>query len=306
MRVFEEGEQLDSPDPAHRVFVSYVDKSREYYLAQNFNNPYRWAHNDTAPWTALSKPLARSRVGLVTTSSLVTWEGTEPNPGDVPNVVFAAPVQPPPDRLYTMHRFWDKDATHTNDVESFCPIRRLSEARDAGRISSLSPRFYGVPTEYSQRKTNEVDAPAVLRFCQEDAVDIAILVPLCPVCHQTASLTARHLEANGIPTVIVGSARDIVEQVAVPRFVFTDFPLGNPCGAPYDAAMQTSIVGMSLDLLEKAWQPQTTVQTPFHWPTDDWRANFMRIGEDNIEDLRRQGEERQRRQAARRASVAGG
>jgi hypothetical protein len=205
-----------------------------------------------------------------------------------------------------MHRFWDKDATHTNDVESFCPVRRLSEAQQAGRIGSLSPRFYGVPTEYSQRKTNEVDAPEVLRLCREDQVDVAVLVPLCPVCHQSTSLTARYLEANGIPTVLVGSARDIVEQVAVPRFVFTDFPLGNPCGTPYDTAMQTAIVGMALDLLEKAWQPQTTVQTPFHWPTEDWRANFMRIGEDNLEDLRRQGEERRLRQSARKAGTAAG
>jgi D-proline reductase (dithiol) PrdB len=297
---------MDSPDPARRIFVSYVDKSREYYLAQNFNNPYRWAHNATAPWTPLSKPLSRSRVGLVTTASLVTWTTPEPAPGEVPNAVFGAPVAPPPDRLYTMHRFWDKDATHTNDVESFCPVRRLSEAQQAGRIGSLSPRFYGVPTEYSQRKTNEVDAPEVLRLCREDQVDVAVLVPLCPVCHQSTSLTARYLEANGIPTVLVGSARDIVEQVAVPRFVFTDFPLGNPCGAPYDTAMQTAIVGMALDLLEKAWQPQTTVQTPFHWPTEDWRANFMRIGEDNLEDLRRQGEERRLRQSARKAGSAAG
>mgnify|MGYP003704790209 CR=1 FL=1 len=40
------------------------------------------------------------------------------------------------------------------------------------------------------------------------------------------SLIARHLEQNGIPTVVIGSARDIVEYTAVARFVFTDFPLG--------------------------------------------------------------------------------
>ena len=62
------------------------------------------------------------------------------------------------------------------------------------------------------------------------------------------SLVARHLEQAGIPTVVIGSARDIVEQCGVPRFLFTDFPLGNPCGAPYDVAMQSSIVGMALDL----------------------------------------------------------
>jgi D-proline reductase (dithiol) PrdB len=92
------------------------------------------------------------------------------------------------------------------------------------------------------------------------------------------SLVARHLEAHGIATVILGSARDIVEHCGVPRFVFTDFPLGNPCGKPYDVAMQRSIVGFGLDLLEKAFVSRTTVQTPFVWSEDQsWRDKYMRI-----------------------------
>ena len=98
------------------------------------------------------------------------------------------------------------------------------------------------------------------------------------MCHQTVSLVARHLEAHGIATVILGSARDIVEHCGVPRFVFTDFPLGNPCGKPYDVAMQRAIVSLGLDLLEKAFVPRTTVQTPFVWSDDEsWRGEYMGI-----------------------------
>ena len=118
------------------------------------------------------------------------------------------------------------------------------------------------------------------------------------------SLTARHLEANGIPTVIIGSARDIVEECGVPRFVFNDLPLGNPCGMPYDEAMQEAVLGIALDLLERAWQPRTTVQTPFHWPTDDWRANFMRVDDHNRETLQQMGVERRERQQRRKATHA--
>ena len=114
------------------------------------------------------------------------------------------------------------------------------------------------------------------------------------------SLVARHLEQAGIPTVIVGSARDIVEQCGVPRFLFTDFPLGNPCGAPYDIAMQTSIVGMALDLLENAQFPRTTVQTPYCWPNEQWRLNFMRVEGQDPEVLQRLGKERRAQQEARR------
>lgn len=115
------------------------------------------------------------------------------------------------------------------------------------------------------------------------------------------SLTARHLEANGIPTVIVGAARDIVEECGVPRFVFNDLPLGNPCGIPYDSEMQAATLEMALALLESARFPRTTVQTPFRWPTDEWRENYMRVDDSNRESLRRMGEERRERQARRKA-----
>lgn len=111
------------------------------------------------------------------------------------------------------------------------------------------------------------------------------------------SLVARHLEANGLATVVMGSARDVVEECGVARFVFTDFPLGNPCGKPWDVEMQRSIVGTALDLLIRAWMPRTTVQTSFYWGNDEWREAFMRVDDNNREALAREGEERRRLQA---------
>ncbi len=94
------------------------------------------------------------------------------------------------------------------------------------------------------------------------------------------SLVARHLESVGIPTVVIGSARDIVEYCAVPRFLFVDFPLGNPCGRPNNSVMQTDLVGQALSLLENATVPQTTVKADAQWGDDDWRSSYMRIPED--------------------------
>jgi hypothetical protein len=92
------------------------------------------------------------------------------------------------------------------------------------------------------------------------------------------SLIARHLEANGIPTVVMGCARDIVEHAGVARFLFSDFPLGNSCGKPNDVAMQRALTGMALNLLDSAAAPRTTVQTPFRWATDaTWKRDFYRL-----------------------------
>ena len=71
------------------------------------------------------------------------------------------------------------------------------------------------------------------------------------------SLIARYLEENGIPTVVIGAARDIVEHCGVARFVFTDFPLGSPCGEPYNVTQQRELFQKALDLLETAKGPRT-------------------------------------------------
>ncbi len=78
-------------------------------------------------------------------------------------------------------------------------------------------------------------------------------------------------------TVVIGSARDIVEECAVPRFVFTDFPLGNPCGKPNDRASQETIIDSALQLLEQAFNAQTTVKAPVEWGDDNWRETYMQI-----------------------------
>ncbi len=170
--------QRTKADPAYRAFVSYIDKSREFYGAQGYERPYRWARNDESPFTPLAKPLAESRLGLVTTVVNLDL----PDDADTEALpiasTFAGPIDPPPERLFTQNRSWDKEATHTNDLDSFFPVHRLRELVEAGRIGSLSPRFYGIPTEYSQRRTNESDAPRLLELMREDGVEVAMLVPL--------------------------------------------------------------------------------------------------------------------------------
>ena len=92
------------------------------------------------------------------------------------------------------------------------------------------------------------------------------------------SLTARYLEANGIPTVIMGCAKDIVEHCGVPRFLFSDFPLGNAAGKPHDPESQAETLAMALDLLASATGPRTTRQSPQRWNEDgEWKLDFQNI-----------------------------
>ncbi|MDA3031283.1 MAG: hypothetical protein O3B90_02995 [Actinomycetota bacterium] len=112
------------------------------------------------------------------------------------------------------------------------------------------------------------------------------------------SLVSRHLEAQGITTIVVGSARDIVEECGVARMLFVDFPLGNPSGKPNDRDMQQSIVSLALEVAATAIAPRTTVQAPVRWGTDDWRDAYMRVDDSNIAALRAAGEKRRAAPAA--------
>jgi hypothetical protein len=102
------------------------------------------------------------------------------------------------------------------------------------------------------------------------------------------SLAARHLEANGIPTVIIGCAKDIVEYVGVPRLLFSDFPLGNPAGRPRDPQSQAFTLDLALRVLESAPAPRTTVQSPLRWSDDPaWKLDYSNIARLSAEEITR-------------------
>src|SRR5262249_27251051 len=148
--------------------------------------------------------------------------------------------------------------TTAEDPATYFPLPEMRRKAASGRIGAVAARFHGAPTNRSHRVTLEIDCPEILARCKADGVDAAILVPNCPVCHQTVSLAARMFEANGISTVIMGCAKDIVEHVGVPRFLFSDFPLGNAAGRPKDPESQALTLDLALRLLEHAPGPRTS------------------------------------------------
>src|SRR6266516_391553 len=193
-----------------------MQRTRAYYLALGYGNPYVWAHHDDVPFQPRKKPLARPRLALVTTAAPYQPDKGDQGPGAPYNAaakfyeVYSGDTTVDHD-LRIAHVAIDRKHTSMEDSGTWFPLPALRRADAAGRVQ-LDPRFHGAPTNRSQDRTIDVDAPEILRRCIEDRADCAILVPNCPVCHQTVSLVARHLEANGIPTVVMGCAKDIVEH----------------------------------------------------------------------------------------------
>ena len=279
--------------PDYDAPIPYMHRTREYYAAIGYTTPYRWAHHVAAPFTPLRKPLAQARVTIVTTAAPYDPAKGDQGPGAAYNggakfyKVYDGDTGKP-HVLRISHIGYDRKHTTATDSGTWFPLPQLLKARASGRIGEVAPRFFGAPTNRSHRVTIDVDAPDILARCLEDRVDVAVLVPNCPVCHQTSALVARHLEANGISTVVMGCAKDIVEHAAVPRFLFSDFPLGNSAGKPQDTGSQALTLELALRLLETASGARTTMQSPLRWSEDaSWKLDYNNIAQMSPEELAR-------------------
>jgi hypothetical protein len=274
-------------------------RTRDYYAALGYA-PYVWAHFEDVPFAPLDRPLRESRVAIVTTAAPYQPGKGEQGPGAPYNAaakfynVYSGDTAHDHD-LRISHIAIDRAHTTAEDPATWFPLAALRAAAAAGRVGEVASRFHGLPTNRSQRATLETDCPDLVSRCREDGVDAAILVPNCPVCHQSVSLAARALESEGIATVVMGCAKDIVEHVGVPRFVFSDFPLGNSAGRPRDTASQALTLGLALDLLEGATRARTTVVSPLRWSDDPrWKLDYMNIEKIPAPEIERLREEYRR------------
>lgn len=170
--------------PATPGHVRYIDKTREYYRKAGYIRDYRWAHFEEAPFAPLRKPVAQSRVMLVSTASLVMLD-EQGQPVEDPRVigtneleVFPVPSDLPVSRLRSCSVDHDRVQTDMSDVDAYFPLTRLRELVAAGEIGSLADEALRLLPNYSHRKVLQVDAPEVLRRARAQQVDAVVLSPV--------------------------------------------------------------------------------------------------------------------------------
>lgn len=182
--------QLDAtpgvPEPHPHQPVRYIDRTRAWYSALGYD-PYRWPCNTDVPFTPLTKPLANSRVALVTTAAPFKPENGDQGPNAPYNgaakffEVFTRPMVPHDDTdhdLRISHIGYDRNHSKADDRNTWLPVPRLQEAVESGRIGGLTERISAVPTVRRQRSTIEEHAPQVTDLLRQDAADVALLVPV--------------------------------------------------------------------------------------------------------------------------------
>lgn len=167
--------------PEYDVPLDYMRRTRDYYLALGYDNPYRWAHYVDAPFQPLKKPLKDSTLALITTAAPYQSDKGDQGPGALYNAgakfytVFSGDTAVDHD-LRISHIGYDRKHTTAKDSNTWFPLPQMREFAKQGRFK-LAARFHGAPTNRSQRVTLETDAPEILARCRQDQVDAALLVP---------------------------------------------------------------------------------------------------------------------------------
>jgi hypothetical protein len=160
--------------------VPYMQRLRDYYLALGYGNPYRWAQYTEVPFTPLKKPLAQSRLALITTAAPHKEGAGDQGPGAAYNAAakFYSVYTDSTDEdrfLGISHLGYHRKFSTAEDANSYFPLPALRTAAAEGRIGALTLRFYGAPTNRSQATTIEQDCADLLRLLREDEADVAVI-----------------------------------------------------------------------------------------------------------------------------------
>lgn len=149
---------------------------------QVFVRAYKWRRIDPVPWTPLQKPLAESRLGIVSSAGL-SVPGQKPfdtkaKGGDITFREIAAGTAPA--ELLENHRSqsWDHRGVEQDKNLAF-PIERARELVTAGRIGSLSERYVSVMGSITAPGRFVRDSiPQIAEIFQQEEVDVVLLVPV--------------------------------------------------------------------------------------------------------------------------------
>lgn len=246
--------------------IRYVERLNRYYQSQGFP-PYDWTVNASAPLTPLRKPLRQCRVSMLTSGGISRRESPPWNPQARNDLRLDAIASDAPSSDFQVHDDYYDHRSVRQDLNCMFPIDRLRELAKEGVIGGVARRLWSgfMGRIYKRREVTQVAAPALAEELARDDVDLFVLVPACPLDHQTVGLVARAIEEAGIPTALVSTGRDLTLQVRPPRAVFVNFPMGNAFGRPFDADMQRRILRDALELGESATTGGQLVDLPYDW-----------------------------------------
>ncbi len=121
--------------------VPYMQRTRDYYTAIGYTTPYRWAHYADAPFQPLKKPLAQSRVTIITTAAPY-----DPAKGDQgPGAAYNGGAK--------FYKVYDGDTGKPHDlrISHIGYDRKHTSATDSGTCRGAGTELPGLPPDFRSR-----------------------------------------------------------------------------------------------------------------------------------------------------------
>lgn len=225
--------------------------------------------NEFIPWSPWNAGVAESRVALISTGGVYLKKGLhEPfRPGDpsfreFPSVVANDDLElPPADHLDLRYA--------AQDLNVLFPLERLHELAASGYIGSVAPFAYSLAGRTGELLPLLANfGPSLAYRMRRMGPDLALVVATGAVEHQTAALVARAVELAGVPTLVLGNNRAVLEAVKAPRAVLVRHPDGAPLGNPGNAGKHQQVL---LQALQEGWRhesPGLISELSFSWKGD--------------------------------------
>jgi D-proline reductase (dithiol) PrdB len=207
------------------------------------------------PWAPWHTPVGSAKVVLISTGGVYLRNGmhqlfdTENPYGDPSFREFPSVVAE--EDLGVAHV--QAGASYARqDINVVFPLGRLKELADEGYVGSVAPfaySFMGHVTRPARLLANY--APSVAYRIKRMGADIALVVAAGLLDHQTAGLVARAIELAGIPTIVLGTSRELLEAVKAPRSVVVKHPAGATLGNPGNAGKHQYLLR---EMFDAAWE----------------------------------------------------
>jgi D-proline reductase (dithiol) PrdB len=156
-----------------------------------------------------------------------------PSDTPLPEIKFA--------HVYYNHKYADEDP------QVLIPLKHLKEMMEEGVIGEVAPIF----VSFNGHQPNVIRVvkelvPAIIKVAKEHAVQAVLLVPVSPLCIQSAGLAARGLEVNNVATTMTSWSAGLATSTAPPRITITKLPRGSTLGMPGNHAQQRRVIEATL------------------------------------------------------------
>ena len=237
--------------------ASYADWQKRRGAAAGDIDDYPFVKNRRAPFAPARRALPMMNLALISSAGAYI-DGTEPFDTSAPDGDLSfreIPAQVEAEDLKFAARGYNPSSVE-QDMNSQLPLARLFEFESNGIIGQLNPVFWSfcgfIPD--AARLAEEM-APRLVESVKRYQTQAALLIPASRLCHQSVSLIARALEDDGIPTMTLAVAQDVVQSVRPPRAAYYEGELGSVAGLPSFPEYQRRVLDEALRLIEPMDQP---------------------------------------------------